>query len=291
MLRRLATVALALLTACGEGSSNEAAADASVDAGGGADAADAAPTPLPLPKSVVWIGAHPDDEMYAAPWLAALCLEQKATCKFLVMTRGEKGNCKLAGGCSPDVGTVRDAELVASAKLFGAELVHWDLGDSVAGSPAGVIGAWADALGGEQQLLQNIRDVVGDAERIVTFDPRHGDSCHHDHRAAGALAIVVARLMADAGPAPGVTLVASKLITSPAAADPAIVAFDANQLLSATGKPAWSMLAEVMKTHASQFTSDEVAAVNAMPAAKRKTFLLDLEDAVPDDPAYQGLCP
>lgn len=297
MKSKLAVLLLTLTAACGQSASDDSALDAGADAtgstgGAGADSgADAGSTPLPQPKSVVWVGAHPDDEMYAAPWLASLCLEQEASCKFLVLSRGEKGNCKLPGGCTPDVASVRDTELKGSAKLFGAELVHWDLGDSIAGSPAGVVGGWADKVGGEEQLLKNIRDVVGSAERIVTFDPRHGDSCHHDHRAAGALAVAVARLLADAGPAPGVTLVASRLIISPATADPAIVAFDANQVLSATGQPAWTMLAQVFEAHPSQFTPDEVAAVKGMPADKRKTWLLDLEAALPNDPLYQGLCP
>ena len=249
---------------------------------------DAAAPSLPEPKSLVWVGAHPDDELYAAPWLGYLCIEKQASCTFLVLTRGEAGNCKLPNGCTPDLATVRDSELAASANLFGAKLVHWDLGDGTAGDPAVVLENWAAKLGSGDQLLADVRSIVSGVDRIVTFDPRHGDSCHADHRAAAALAIYVATELAQPV---GVTMVASKQITSLAAADPAVVSFDATRVLEATTEPAWSVLVSVLEAHASQFTPDEVTTVKNVPVALRKTHLLDLAHAIDDDPAYANVCP
>ena len=64
-------------------------------------------TGAPATETVVWLGAHPDDELYAAPWLADRCLERGASCKLVVLTFGESGNCKLPGGCEPDLKSVR----------------------------------------------------------------------------------------------------------------------------------------------------------------------------------------
>jgi LmbE family N-acetylglucosaminyl deacetylase len=238
---------------------------------------------------VVWIGAHPDDELYAAPWLGYLCVERAATCTFVVMTRGEAGKCKLAAGCSPDLATVRDGELAQSAAMFGANLVHWDLGDGTAGDFETVANNWAAAAGGSDKLLADLTAVFAKADRIVTFDPRHGDSCHADHRAAGAIALAVANQMGAA--APPVTLVASKGILAPAVPDdPAIWSFDASAPSSKLGQDYWSILVSVLKTHQSQFTADEVAAVEAVLPASRRTYLLEASDAVKDDPRYAGVC-
>lgn len=188
---------------------------------------------------------------------------------------------------------MREAELAASAALFGATLVHWDLGDGTSGDPLGVLDNWAAKAGGEDAIVQAVQQVIGDAEHVVTFDPRHGDSCHADHRAAGALAIYA---VSKLGQPVGMTLVASRQVTSPAVPDPAIASFDANRVLAATSAPAWSLLVQVLETHASQLTPDEVAEVQNVPPAFLRTYLLDLDDVVANDvvandPHYAGVCP
>ena len=158
--------------------------------------------------SVVWLGAHPDDELYVAPWLAQLCIEEQASCRFLVMTHGEAGGCKLAQGCLPDLETVRQAELTASAMLFGAGVQLWDFGDGTSGTPDGVAANWGNSVGGVDALVSMVANELEGVDRVVTFDPRHGDSCHADHRAAGAVAIAAAEL---AGILPSqITLVTSR---------------------------------------------------------------------------------
>ena len=58
-------------------------------------------------KRILWIGAHPDDESTIAPILGEACVDQHAICSFLVLTRGESGNCARPDGCLPDLVTVR----------------------------------------------------------------------------------------------------------------------------------------------------------------------------------------
>jgi len=277
-----ALLAALALAACGD----ERAADSHGAEGGGAGGGGGSGASA---GRVLWVGAHPDDELYAAPWLGDQCVERGAQCTFLVATRGEAGNCKLPAGCSPDLATLRDAELAASAALFGATLFHWDLGDGTAGDPADVVQRWVDAAGGPEELLADMVAIFEQADRIVTFDPRHGDSCHPDHRAAGALVLAVVAEMGAS--APPVTLVTSRGIIAPAAPDdPAVQAFDASQLLPSVGADAWSFLLRVLETHASQFTPEERAQVEAVPPEMRRTFLLDAADAIPDDPRYAALC-
>ncbi|MEZ4384433.1 MAG: PIG-L family deacetylase [Nannocystaceae bacterium] len=247
-------------------------------------------TGTPASETVVWIGAHPDDELYAAPWLADRCLERAASCKLVVLTFGESGTCKDPDGCAPDLVTVRKAELAGSAAIFGAAVTHLDLGDGTAGSPAGVLANWSAVAGSTDALVEQIAGELAQADRLVTFDPRHGESCHADHRAAGAVAVAAAEL---AGLAPDhVHLVASRLIVEPAVAeDPAVYAFDASVVLTATAAPAWATLVDVLTNYASQFTADEVAMIDAVPPAQQRTWLVDLDQVTADDPLYAGLCP
>ncbi len=288
-LNRHASLLVALLLlACegggtSDGSGGAAGTSGAAGSGSGGEGGKA-------PESVVWVGAHPDDELYAAPWLAWLCIEQKANCTFVVMTRGESGNCSLGGGCAPDLATVRDSEMAGSAALFGAKLVHWDLGDSKAGHPPGVVAHWGEQYGSSDALVSALAALLSGADRVITFDPRHGDSCHHDHRAAGGYAIAASESIGL--PRARVSLVASKGILNPAApTDGAVWAFDGNQLLASSGQPAWGSLVDVLEIHSSQFTPADVASVVAVPAAQRRTWFLDLNDAVPEDPKYAGLCP
>ena len=57
------------------------------------------PPLFPGARSVLWVGAHPDDEVLLAPVLAKLCLLERLDCHLLVLTRGEAGICLLPGGC------------------------------------------------------------------------------------------------------------------------------------------------------------------------------------------------
>ena len=60
--------------------------------------ASSVPSFLPGARSVLWVGAHPDDEVLAAPLLARWCLDEKLRCTFLIFTSASGANacCRAA---------------------------------------------------------------------------------------------------------------------------------------------------------------------------------------------------
>ena len=105
---------------------------------------------------LLWIGAHPDDELFVAPYLGAM-RERGARIDFLLATRGEQGPCYRPEGCEPDLGTVREREM-------------------------------RDAGGADPLRARFVRGIEAFApEEILTLDPEH--SGHADHRAVGRLVL------------------------------------------------------------------------------------------------------
>jgi LmbE family N-acetylglucosaminyl deacetylase len=249
-------------------------------------AAAAAPAPVAPPlfpgiKSVLWIGAHPDDEVFISPLLGHLCLDEHLKCSLLVATRGEAGHCLLPDGCRPDLATVRSAEMAKAAKLLKARLTLWDLADGGAAAD-GSAGAWDAASGGHEALLAVLAAHIAatQADLVITFDPRHGSTCHSDHRAIGRLVVeAVARVASR----PLLYFVENRLeeraspftVALPAAA-PAkagAFAFDANLLLSSTHQAAWQILLQDLEAHPSQFDARLRRAVRAIGPRGRAVFL------------------
>lgn len=139
-----------------------------------------------VPESVLWIAAHPDDEAVVAPLLSYWCRESGARCAFLLLTRGEAGPCLLPEGCFPDVRTVRSAEAASAAELFHADLTLLRLPD-----------------GGVVLNDENVATVAAYIEAfrpqlILTFDPRHGTTCHPDHRETGRIVVEATRALSFA---------------------------------------------------------------------------------------------
>jgi LmbE family N-acetylglucosaminyl deacetylase len=220
-------------------------------------------------RSLLWVGAHPDDELWVAPLLGRLCVEEGLACALLVLTRGEAGKCLRAQGCGPDLGAVRAQEMRRAARLFGARLYQWSLADG------GGSGWGAGALGRVSALLSAV-----DPDLVLTFDPRHGSTCHPDHRAAAALvleglersprrrAVYLVETLLDAGAPPG-----SYRLSSAADALAGGIAFDANQALGASRAPAWHYVQAAARIHASQFDADALRALARVPARQRAVFL------------------
>ncbi len=223
---------------------------------------------VPAPASVLWVGAHPDDEVLVAPLLGSWCRDQHARCALLVATRGENGSCLLPGGCLPDLATIRSAESGASSLLFDAHLILLTLPDGGVGAAAAG-GALAETVAGF------IRAEA--PELVLTFDPRHGTTCHPDHRAVGALVLAAAALLPEP---PAVHLLETRLDLSRApaslpfvAATPAAARFDANTVLPSTGRPAWEFGAADMERQPSQFDAAWLAAFRSVPPGARAVFV------------------
>ena len=254
---------------------------------------------------IMIVTAHPDDEISLAPVLAEACIEKGAECTFLVLTRGEGGACKLPpAACEPDLGTVRSAEMSRSAEVFAAELLLWDLGnvDSTSPDEAGL--QWANNVGGVDALVSIVAAEIAriDPDLIFTFDPRHGVTCHPEHRAAGVLALAAANSASESPRSVFVAEARTRIDTGPdgqpvagyepwVAEDGALRTYDANRPLpSRPGTVAWDVVVELMTIHASQFYPSDVVAVDAAGEQLRVVPLLRASDVVAEDPRYQGLC-
>ncbi len=286
----LAVLAL-LVTGCG--ASNAAADGAQVDASIEDPLVDAL-----AGKRVLWIGAHPDDEGTVAPLLGEVCVDRKATCTFLVATRGETGSCGL-GSCAPDVGTFRSGEMVTAATLFGGTVVQWRLADGSSPDPNTVVSNWAASQGGVPALVANMQAAIAAAspEAVITLDPRHGTTCHPDHRAIAMVAISALGQMGSSAPKAYLAETKYQEATDPSAlgyvpavsGDTNVIGYDARRTRAAGG-PTWDYLLDDLHAHASQFNAGLVAEFAAAPASEQRVFVLPFADASAD-PRYDSLCP
>ena len=137
---------------------------------------------FPNHERILWVGAHPDDEAFAAPILGPKCVEQHAQCTLLVLTRGESGECKLPGGCG-DLGATRAAEIASAGVLLHATVIQWSFPNTFTPEVA-----WPG------DTRERIASVIAETrpDVIYTFDPNHGSSCHPEHRLAARLTIEAA---------------------------------------------------------------------------------------------------
>jgi len=211
---------------------------------------------------LLWIGAHPDDELFVAPYLGAM-RERGARIDFLLATRGEQGPCYRPEGCEPDLGTVREREMRDAAALFGGSAAFADCRDGSGGTPQNVLAAWARDAGGADPLRARfVRGIEAFApEEILTLDPEH--SGHADHRAVG-------RLVLSLGLAMPVTLAESRPTwRAPMSILPAVenaTAFDA--------RAHWQWLVRDLECHRSQMRPETIDAFASVAEDERKVWLL-----------------
>lgn len=129
---------------------------------------------------VLVVVAHPDDESFALGALIDRHVRLGAEVSVLCLTRGEASTL---GAGSPDLATVREAELADAAHALGCArttlLAHPD-------------GALADLRPGvlEADIEAGVREMGPDG--ILVFDPLGGVTGHPDHRAASLAALAVA---------------------------------------------------------------------------------------------------
>jgi LmbE family N-acetylglucosaminyl deacetylase len=223
----------------------------------------------------MWIGAHPDDEVPPAPLLARWCRDERARCDLVIATRGERGPCLLPAGCLPDLATVRSAEALASAEFFGAGLFLLSLPDGGGAAPP----SWAPGAPGSGDVVAKLAALLrAEApELVLTFDPRHGTTCHPDHRALAELVLQAVTLV---DPPPAVYLLETYVEIDPrtpffrfAPAAEGTIRFDAAEPAAAGAGPAWSAVEAVMERHPSQFDAAWRAAAWRVPEEDRAVFL------------------
>lgn len=213
----------------------------------------------PAPERILWIGAHPDDESLIAPLLGRGC-QGSDVCSLLVMTRGERGDCMLPGGCGGDLGAVRAVEMQRAAELFRVHLTLWTLSDVM----VDVAETWSSEAGGREALLSRIASVIV-AERptiIYTFDPYHGSTCHPAHRAVGELVIEAADRLK---PIPHLVFVETIVESG--------YTFSSATPEATSISGGWEYLIRDLEIHASQFTPEQVETLRRTPEEQRRVWL------------------
>ena len=152
-------------------------------------------------QTVLYVGAHPDDEWGVTPILADACLNRGARCHFVTLANGPGYGCLLTIGLRDphECSRRRSEEMSRAAAYFGGSADLFGLGDLFyAFNEAGMnrtIAEWSESSGGREALVGRLRAIIM-RERptlILTFDPRHGSSCHSGHRAAATLLVEAVR--------------------------------------------------------------------------------------------------
>jgi LmbE family N-acetylglucosaminyl deacetylase len=218
-------------------------------------------------RRILWIGAHPDDELFVVPWLARLRTTAGATLGFLVSTRGERGDRRSQRRDDSDFGTVREAEMHAAAKLFDGDVQFLGWRDGAASEPNDVLRIWAADAGGKTRLRAELRDAVNRflPDWIVTFDRRHGCTWHADHRAIGAL------VQSLALPIP-VTLAQSRITFS----NPLRIESGVPGAEAVAVNDTWDYLPRDLACHQSQFNAETVDLFRQVPEEQRVVWLQHL---------------
>ena len=220
-------------------------------------------------QQLLYISAHPDDDVLVAPLLGRLCVEGSSHCTMLVLTRGEAGTCALPEGCSPDLGAVREREMQAAAALFKANLRQLTLPDVQDNVPA----AWGAAAGTRDEIVGQIAAIIHFVRPrvVLTFDPAHGSTCHPAHREVGRLVLdALSRLASDVP-----TLIQVETGVAQTAAS-----YRFFSLYSTAweffAEPWWDYAVRDAKIHASQFTNAQISALEAVPGSERRIWLRTL---------------
>jgi len=148
---------------------------------------------------LMWVAAHPDDESFAGPILAKAGLRCGNGLYFLVLTRGEGGECLLPGGPVPDLGAVRSRELARVAELYGAELQVEPLFNAslpVESFPRRheIARLWREVTDPAVVVARAIRSFRPDV--VLTFAPDYGSTGHPEHQLASRFATAGIRLAA-----------------------------------------------------------------------------------------------
>jgi LmbE family N-acetylglucosaminyl deacetylase len=195
-------------------------------------------------QRILVITAHPDDEILIAPLLANRCVRGGASCAIVVMTANE----------------LRAAEMARSAALLNLRLTQWSFSDV-----QNAVGeTWAAEAGDRFALVRRISDVIA-AEKpdlILTFDPRHGTTCHPAHRELGQLVLETGAknifLIETAAQFIGDGFVLSN--AAPAQAWVYVANAD------------WQYVVRVAEIHASQFSAERVKSLSMLPPEQRRVW-------------------
>lgn len=238
-------------------------------------------------KSILFFGAHPDDETVSIAMMAEACLHNNAACHFAVISDYKSYGCYLTIGLSDphECSRLRKEEMLTSAALVGGSVEFYGWEEYFfAHDQAGLqrnLARWADDNGGRTALLTRILETLEttSADVVIALDPRHGSSCHPNHRAA-TLLLMEALETLPAERRPDVFFESNFYITAhmdeetlagfmgggiyPWPGDDAPIHwYDASKILP-DGQQAYDYIVASLKAHATQFP--EIADGSTTPA-------------------------
>ena len=187
---------------------------------------------------------------------------------------------------------------------------QWDVGSFsatclYARTTQAVLGAWnAEAAAASLVNLNNVVRLEIDKFRpdvILTFDPRHGTSCHPDHRAIGYAVIsgVNAYTGSNFPDKTKLFLLTTRRIDSvndlgrpyigviPAAArDRTSAVYNAFDSMTPFGKTGWAFVQELANTYPTQFPSPIPSYLENTPPLEATTAFQRITDYYPTDTRY-----
>jgi LmbE family N-acetylglucosaminyl deacetylase len=149
---------------------------------------------------VLWVGAHPDDESFAGALLAKAGLRCQCPLHFLVLTRGEGGECALPNGPATDLGAVRAQEVSRVAELYGATIEveqFFNAPIPVSSFPYRheLAQRWLDYKDPVTVIAGTIRAFRPDV--VLTFAPDYGSTGHPEHQLTSRFTTAAIRLAAQ----------------------------------------------------------------------------------------------
>jgi LmbE family N-acetylglucosaminyl deacetylase len=158
--------------------------------------------------------------------------------------------------------------------------------------------AEVSVTGTEDALVERVAQVMRRlvVDTVITFDPRHGVTCHGEHRLTGALAMLAAERTGL--PRSRVLLLGSSVYVREASpGDVCLLGYSATapgdtalRALAPTDE-VWRRSVDVLRTHGSQFSASMVSAAATAPASLPTTWYLWASAAVENDPRYANACP
>jgi len=244
-------------------------------------------------KSILFVGAHPDDESVSLAMMAEACLFNGATCRFVVASEHKSYGCSLANSVADphECTRLRRKEMLASAALVNGTATFYGWEDLFfAHDEAGLertIDRWARDNGGRAALVARFRRTLEETnpDVVLALDPRHGTSCHPNHRAATLLLMdAIHGLPAESRPAvffENDFYVVTKMDEDTAAqfANGAIIAwpgdpapmhwYDASRTLP-NGRQAYDYVVDSLRAHASQYPAIAYGSTSPNPPASRR---------------------
>jgi len=145
---------------------------------------------------MMWVAAHPDDESFGGGIFAKQTLRCQSPLAFVVLTRGEGGECLLPCGKREPLGDVRAREMAAVADLYGAELTMGDYFNAslpVDSFPYRheLARRWAERRDPVLFIAERIRAFKPDV--LITLAPDYGSTGHPEHQLASRFAAAAVR--------------------------------------------------------------------------------------------------